>query len=250
MTLLSDACGRKLNTYLPDYVVFDLETTGTSCYSDAVVEISAVKVKGGSVVDEFTTLVNPERHIPGFVVGIHGISDDMVKDSPCFREALSDFLDFAGDEVFVGHNIQSFDLKFLYRDAQNYWGKTIGNDYIDTLSFARKVLKGLDHYRLSDLADYYDIPVIGAHRALNDCRMNQQVFEHLAKELAGQPQFCTGTVSPAPADTIDGVLPGILPGTLRCPRCGSSLIKRNGRFGEFWGCLNFPDCKFTRDAKK
>ncbi|HBY32658.1 MAG TPA: DNA polymerase III subunit epsilon, partial [Clostridiales bacterium] len=149
--MLADACGRKLNTYLPDYVVFDLETTGTSCYSDAVVEISAVKVKGGSVVDEFTTLVNPERHIPGFVVGIHGISDDMVKDSPCFREALSDFLDFAGDEVFVGHNIQSFDLKFLYRDAQNYWGKTIGNDYIDTLSFARKVLKGLDHYRLSDL---------------------------------------------------------------------------------------------------
>ena len=250
MALLSDACGRKLNTYLPDYVVFDLETTGTSCYSDAVVEISAVKVKGGSVVDEFTTLVNPERHIPGFVVGIHGISDDMVKDSPCFREALSDFLDFAGDEVFVGHNIQSFDLKFLYRDAQNYWGKTIGNDYIDTLSFARKVLKGLDHYRLSDLADYYDIPVIGAHRALNDCRMNQQVFEHLAKELAGQPQFCTGTGPSSSSDTVDGVLPGILPGTLRCPRCGSSLIKRNGRFGEFWGCLNFPDCKFTRDAKK
>ncbi|MBQ4184880.1 MAG: topoisomerase DNA-binding C4 zinc finger domain-containing protein, partial [Clostridiales bacterium] len=58
--------------------------------------------------------------------------------------------------------------------------------------------------------------------------------------------FCPGTGSLAPADAIDGVLPG----TLRCPRCGSSLIKRNGRFGEFWGCLNFPDCKFTRDAKK
>lgn len=239
--LLSDKCGNILNTYIPNYVVFDLETTGTSCYSDAVVEISAVKVRDGRVVDEFTTLVNPQRHIPSIVVNIHGISDDMVKDSPIFRVALSDFLDFAGDEVLVGHNIQTFDLKFIYRDALDYWGKTVGNDYIDTLRFARKVLKGIGSYTLGNLAEYYGISSVGAHRALNDCRMNQQVFEHLAKEMGSLPQFCGGVVS--------GTAPGVVTGTLRCPKCGSSLIKRSGRFGEFWGCLNFPDCKFTKDAK-
>ena len=225
-----------MNTYISDYVVFDLETTGTSCHSDAVVEISAVKVSGGQIVDEFTTLVNPERHIPSIVVGIHGISDDMVKDSPCFKTALSDFLKFAGDEVLVGHNICRFDLKFIYRDAQTYWGKTVGNDFIDTLQLAQRILKGLGSYSLGNLADYYGISAAGAHRALNDCRMNQKVFECLGKEMKSLPQFCGGSIS------------GIVPSTLRCPQCGSSLIKRNGKYGEFLGCLNYPECKFTRNT--
>ena len=118
--MLSDECGRKLNTYIPNYVVFDLETTGTSCYSDAVVEISAVKVKDGKVVDEFSTLVDPQRHIPFFATNVNGITDDMVKGCPLFKTALADFLDFAGNEVLVGHNIQTFDLKFIYREAQDY----------------------------------------------------------------------------------------------------------------------------------
>ena len=245
--MLSNKCGNKLNTYIPDYVVFDLETTGTSCHSDAVVEISAVKVIGGQVVDEFTTLVNPERHIPSIVVDIHGISDDMVKDSPCFKTALSDFLEFAGDEVLVGHNISTFDLKFIYRDVQAYWGKTIGNDYVDTLYLARRILKGMGSYSLGNLASYYGISTIGAHRALNDCRMNQQIFEYLGKEMGNSSQFC---VDPASGSaSIKDVIPGIVPGTLRCPKCGSSLTKRNGKFGEFWGCLNYPECKFARNAK-
>ena len=230
--MLSDLPGKKLNTYVPNYVLFDLETTGMFSPRDAVVEISAVKVKEGKIVDEFTTLVNPQRHIPSSVVRIHGISDDMVKDSPFFKEALADFLNFAEDEVLVGHNIQCFDLKFIYRDAETYWGKTVGNDFIDTLHFARKILKGIGSYSLGNLAGYYGISTEGAHRALNDCRMNQQVFECLAKEMLTLPQFCSGNGE----------------GILRCPKCGSSLIKRNGRFGEFWGCLNYPNCKFTKDC--
>ena len=181
--MLSDLPGKKLNTYVPNYVLFDIETTGMFSPADAVVEISAVKVKEGRIVDEFTTLVNPQRHIPSYVVRIHGISDDMVKDSPFFKEALAGFLEFAEDEVLVGHNIQCFDLKFIYRDAEAYWGKTVGNDYIDTLHFARRVLKGVGSYSLSNLASHYGISTEGAHRALNDCRMNQQVFECLAKEM-------------------------------------------------------------------
>ena len=223
--MLSKRCGKKLNIYVSDYVVFDLETTGISCTTDEVVEISAVKVQNGEVVDEFTTLVNPGRPIPYSASEVNGITDDMVANSPFFEEALSEFLTFVGDAVLVGHNIHTFDMKFLYRDAERFWGETIGNDYIDTLQIARAYLPKLSRYRLVDLADYYGIDVEGAHRALNDCRMNQLVFELLGKEIAN------------PADEAKAVK--------KCPRCGNVLRKRNGRYGEFWGCVSYPECKYT-----
>lgn len=223
--MLSNSTGKKLNKYVSDYVVFDLETTGTSSTSDAVVEISAVKVVGGQVVDEFSTLVNPERHIPVFASEVNGIYDDMVENAPIFEKALADFLEFAGDMVLVGHNIHTFDMKFICRDAEKYWGKTIGNDYIDTLQIARAYLPQLSSYKLTSLAEYYGISPDGAHRALNDCRMNQQIFELLAKEMQN------------PSDEAKAVK--------TCPKCGNIMKKRSGKFGEFLGCSGYPDCRFT-----
>ena len=110
---LSSKPGKKLNTYTPDYVIFDLETTGTSCQSDEVVEISAVKVIDGKVVDEFSTLVNPGMPIPYYASEVNGITDDMVADNPNFEDALCEFLEFTGDAVLVGHNIHTFDMKFI-----------------------------------------------------------------------------------------------------------------------------------------
>lgn len=225
--MLSGKPGRRLNRYVPDYVVFDLETTGISCESDEVVEISAVKVAGGRIVDEFSTLVNPGRPIPYYASEVNGITDDMVKDSPFIEEALSDFLKFVGDAVLVGHNIHTFDMKFLYRYAKRFWGKTIGNDYFDTLQAARIYLPQLSHHKLVDLASYYGISAAGAHRALNDCRMNQMVFERLAKEMA-HPSGDAAAVK-------------------RCPRCGNVLRKRNGRYGAFWGCMSYPECRYTEN---
>ena len=93
-----------------------------------------------------------------------------------------------GDLVLVGHNIHNFDMKFLYRDARLYWGRTIANDYVDTLPMAKACLPQLEHHKLTDLAQHYNISADGAHRALNDCRMNQQVYECLGREKqkAGQ----------------------------------------------------------------
>ena len=221
--MLSKLPGKKLNKYVSDYVVFDLETTGTSCTSDAVIEISAVKVKDGQVVDEFSTLVNPERPIPYWASAVNGIYDDMVLDSPIFEIALKDFLEFAGDAVLVGHNIHTFDMKFIMRDAVKYWGQTVGNDYIDTLQLARQYLPELSHHRLVDLADYYGISSDGAHRALNDCRMNQQVFENLRKEMTKAKEK----------------------GLIICPKCGQVMKKRNVKCGEFLGCSGYPGCKYT-----
>lgn len=224
--MLSDTPGKRRYEYVSDYVVFDLETTGTSCKSDAVVEISAVKVVGGEVVDEFSTLVNPRRPIPYFASSVNGIYDDMVADSPTFDVALEQFLEFAGDMVLVGHNINTFDMKFIYRDAEAYWGKTIGNDYIDTLQLARQYVTELSHHKLVDLASYYNLSTEGAHRALNDCRMNQQVYEKIGIAMKNAKE--RGEQAPSV-----------------CPKCGSMLKMRSGRFGKFLGCTGYPECRFT-----
>ncbi len=226
--MLSKKPGKKLNIYITDYVVFDLETTGTSCITDGVVEISAVKVVNGVIVDEFSELVNPEMPISYFASQVNGISDDMVEDCPTFDEVLGRFLDFIGNSVLVGHNIHTFDMKFIQRDAQKYFGKVIGNDYIDTLQIARLYLPNLEHHRLTDLADHYGISTEGAHRALNDCRMNQKVFELLHIEME------------KPSDAAKNVR--------KCPKCGSPLKMRQGRYGDFWGCTGYPECRYTKNA--
>lgn len=217
----------KLDKYIADYVIFDLETTGISCTNDRVIEISAIKVRGRKVVEEFSTLVNPQMKIPFRASQVNHIYDDMVKDAPVFEKVLADFDAFIGDMVLVGHNIHTFDMKFIKRDALMYWGKTFANDYIDTLSLARQCLPQLTNHKLTDLAKHYHIVTDGAHRALADCRMNQKVFEKLGEELK---------------------TPAVKKNMRICPRCGQFMKKRNGRFGEFWGCSGYPGCRYTENA--
>ena len=119
--MLGSSRGKQICHHVPDYVLYDLETTGTSSTYDEVIEISAVKVKN-SVVDEFSELVNPGRSIPMAASIVNNISDEMVSDAPLFEEVLPRFLSFIGEDVLVGHNINSFDMKFLYRDCEKYFG--------------------------------------------------------------------------------------------------------------------------------
>lgn len=132
------------------------------------------------------------------------------------------FLEFIGDDILVGHNIHTFDMKFIWRAAETLYGKTVTNDYIDTLAEAKRRLPQLSHRKLVDIAAYYGIGTQGAHRALNDCMMNQQCFELMVQEEEVKPEKT-------------------------CPKCGEELKKRNGRFGEFWGCSGFPQCRHTEN---
>ena len=216
--------GKKLDQYVTDYVVFDLETTGISCYNDQVVEISAVKVSKGQVVEEFTSLVNPKCPIPYRASMVNGITDEMVKDAPAFDKVLADFLGFIGDHVLVGHNIHTFDMKFIYRDCEKFWGKVPENNYVDTLSLARMCLAELGHYKLTDLSEYYGVSTNGAHRALNDCRMNQIIYERLGGEMEKRKNDIK-----------------------QCPKCGQFLLKRKGKFGYFLGCGGYPACRYTEN---
>ncbi len=210
-----------------DYVMFDIETTGLSSDTDAIIELSALKVINHEVVDEFSTLINPGIHIPYYASSINGITDDMVKDSPSVKNALKDFELFIGNSVLAGHNIKRFDLKFVQRDAVRHLGKPFLNDFLDTLIVARRYLPDLDSHSLEALADYYDISYEGAHRALADCHINKKVYDFLIKEME----------NPSAAALKVKV----------CPLCGNVMRKRNGAYGEFWGCCSYPDCRYTEN---
>ena len=222
--------GKRLNGYVRDYVVFDLETTGICQDRDAIIEISAIRVAGGEIAGEYSTLVNPGRHIPAGATAVTGRTDEMVAAAPDISAAVGGFLDFIGKEILVGHNIHTFDTNFIYDAALSSLGKEVKNDYIDTLYMARKCLPQLSHHKLTDVAEYFHIRTQGAHRALNDCRMNQRCYEEMGK----LPAVCA-----AAAAQQDGPA---------CPLCGDVLVKRKGRYGEFYGCGSFPECRFTRKA--
>lgn len=222
-SMLGDRRGKQLRDYVPSYVVYDLETTGTRPNMDAIVEISAVKVENHTLIDTFSMLVNPGCPIPYGATAINGITDEMVAQEPDIETVFPLFLEFIGDAVLVGHNIHCFDMKFIWRVAETlYEGKTVANDYIDTLPMARRILPDLAHHRLTDISVHYHISTEGAHRALNDCMMNRQCYELLAREQ--------GLHAPR-----------------KCPRCGGELKRRNGRYGEFWGCMEYPSCKYTEN---
>jgi len=174
--------------------------------------------------------VNPKRPIPYAASMVNHISDEMVANEPDFGQVLPEFLTFAGDDILVGHNIQTFDMKFLYRDCERLFQQKLTNDYVDTLRVAKLCFPEWRHRRLSDLAEHYGISTRGAHRALTDCKMNQQVFEYLAKELEKMPA--------AKKQSKEKI----------CPECGLPMKKRNGRFGEFWGCTGYPDCRHTENT--
>lgn len=229
--------GKRLHKYVKDYVVFDLETTGVNPERDSIIEISAVKVGDGKTIGEYSTLVNPGCHIPAAATAVNGIRDNMVADAPQEGEAMEGFLEFIGGSILVGHNIHTFDMNFAYDAVLRALGKELDNDYVDTLYMARSCLPGLSHYRLTDICEYFHIAVEGAHRALNDCRMNQRCYEELGKiwEAQKQKREAEGN-SPEPEE-----------GQV-CPLCGGILYLRKGRYGKFYGCGNFPSCRFTKKA--
>lgn len=214
--------------YVHDYVLFDLETTGLSSDDDFIVEISAIKVENGDVIDEYSTLVNPGVHIPYTASSINGITDDMVKDAPPVEQALRDFISFVGNYILVGHNIRNFDMKFIQRDVVRFLGKPIPNDFVDTVVVARRYLPELESHSLESLSYHYGISYDGAHRALVDCHINKQVYDCLAKEIAN------------PSEAAQRVP--------ICPRCGNILRQRTGIYGDFLGCASYPDCKYTKDC--
>ncbi|MGB7068175.1 MAG: exonuclease domain-containing protein [Pyrinomonadaceae bacterium] len=166
-----------------EFVVFDLETTGAKSPPCRITEIGAYKVRGGLLLDEFHTLVNPETPIPPFIKSLTGISDEMVAEAPKFVEISSRLLDFIGSSVLVAHN-SHFDMRFLnYEIGRVYTNYRVANPCLCTVQLSRKLLPHIQNHKLKTVAEYYSIPLVNHHRASDDARATVGIFLNLLEEM-------------------------------------------------------------------
>jgi len=162
-------------------VVFDLETTGFSKNKDKIIEIGAVKVKGGVIVDQFSSFVNPEVPIPYHIEQLTSIKDDMVIDAPKIEEILPKFLAFCEDCVLVAHNA-SFDVGFIQMNALRL---NIEVDFtvIDTVGLSRILLPTLNKYKLNIVAKALGVSLENHHRAVDDAGATAEIYLKLCTML-------------------------------------------------------------------
>lgn len=160
-------------------VAIDIETTGLESNTDSIIEIGAVRFNGKRVEDEWTSLINPNRHIPEFISGLTGINDEMVRQAPRIKDITHELEAFVGDAPVVGHNVR-FDLGFLRRH-----GLFQHNQVIDTYELASVLIPSASRYNLGSLGQQLGILLPATHRALDDAKVTHAVYNRLY-ELAGQ----------------------------------------------------------------
>lgn len=180
------AKGHSLLTTPSNYTLIDLETTGLDPSFDSIIEIACIKFRNSSEIDRFQSLIQPDKRyddnafIDDFITSLTGITNDMLETAPKFDSVSTSLWEFLQGELIVGHNV-NFDINFLYDNFQCSNNNLIfNNDFVDTLRLARRTLPELNHHRLKDLTDYFQIN-LSHHRALNDCLMTHEVLLNLAK---------------------------------------------------------------------
>lgn len=160
-----------------EYVVLDTETTGT-LKADRIVEIALVAFKGDEVIEEWSTLINPQRDVGK--TNIHGITASMVSSAPIFADVVNDIFRIINNRVLVAHNL-GFDARMLIQEFNraNTQGD-IGKGFC-TMTAARRLLPS-DKSSLSDACNEFGINIIDAHSALGDCKMTMELFNHLSED--------------------------------------------------------------------
>ncbi|AYC29277.1 PolC-type DNA polymerase III [Paenisporosarcina cavernae] len=163
------------------YVVFDVETTGLSAVYDTIIELAAVKIQGGNIIDQFESFANPHHPLSDTTTNLTGITDEMVQDAPEVEEVIQKFHDFIGDSILVAHNA-SFDMGFLYEGYKKVGLEKVLHPVIDTLELARFLHPEMKNHRLNTLAKKYNIELTQHHRAIYDCEATGYLLLQLLKE--------------------------------------------------------------------
>ncbi len=169
---------KNLNKFVDDYVLVDIETTGLSPANDDIIEIGAIKVENNKMVDTFNQLIRIDRSLPPFITNLTGITDEMLKTGKMPDEVFKEFVNFIGDSVIIGHNV-NFDLGFLSNKCKKYLDYNLVNDYIDTLYLARRLVPHSVNYKLGTLANLFNVSYKGAHRGLKDVEITYEVYNRL-----------------------------------------------------------------------
>ncbi|HHY74661.1 MAG TPA: PolC-type DNA polymerase III [Bacillus bacterium] len=163
------------------YIVFDVETTGLSAVYDTIIELAAVKVKNGEIIDRFEAFANPHHPLSATTIELTGITDDMVKDAPDIAEVIKQYHEWIGDDILVAHNA-SFDMGFLNMALQKIGMKKAANPVIDTLELGRYLYPELKNHRLNTLCKKFDIELTQHHRAIYDAEATGYLLIKMLKD--------------------------------------------------------------------
>lgn len=204
------------------YIVFDIETNGLNPRVDEIIEIAALKIADDNIICEFSKLIKPKLPINNFITNLTGITNEQVQNAENEAIVLQEFIDFTKDcEIFLGHNIDEFDMPFLNKRLEMNGLKKIVKKTIDTLKLARNKIsyKSVKNFKLETLADYFGINNENAHRAKQDANISWQLYQKL-QNFQEQIELC--------------------------PSCGHPLRVINGPYGKFIGCTAYPKCRYKR----
>lgn len=164
--IIEEITDYKLN--IDNFIAIDFETTGLNPNKDRIIEIGAIRFRNNLIVDKFETLVKIDIDNSHSAMEINHISNEMLRNAPDELEAFRNFIDFLNDDSYVvGHNIKSFDIKFL-KNALDRLNLKINLNYIDTLQLSKLCVFDVNNYKLDTLLSKYNIKNNNPHRALSD----------------------------------------------------------------------------------
>ena len=194
--------------FAQEFVCIDLETTGLNPHTDTIIELGAVRIRGGEVLRRYQTFVNPGRRIPTFIQQLTNITPAQIERAPTFHQVAGQFADFVGDLPIIGHNV-AFDLSFLGSHRL-----PLSNRSYNTWDLASIFLPTLPEYNLSALARHFGIDHSQAHRASADAEITALVFHRLLETGARHPAARVAAIARAArtanapvADLLDGLVP-------------------------------------------
>jgi DNA polymerase-3 subunit epsilon len=187
------------------YTIIDIETTGNGIKGNKITEISIFKYNGHEVVDEYTSLVNPQCEIPSFITGLTGIDNNMVRNAPLLEEIIPEIEAITKDTIFVAHSVN-----FDYNVIKNEF-KQLGHDFsrkkLCTVRLSRKLLPGYNSYSLGKLTAALGIPLTDRHRARGDAHATVLLFHKLLRAENAESVFKLFLNSKSQEATLPPALP-------------------------------------------
>ncbi|UTR10832.1 PolC-type DNA polymerase III [Evansella sp. LMS18] len=165
------------------YIVFDVETTGLSAVYNTIIELAAVKIKDGEIVDRFESFANPHEKLSPLIIDLTGITDDMVENAPEVDEVVRDFHEWIGNDILVAHNA-SFDMAFINAAFKKIGLEKAKNPVIDTLELGRFLYPQFKNHRLNTLCKKFNIELVSHHRAIYDAEATGHLLWKMVKDAA------------------------------------------------------------------
>lgn len=165
----------RAQTFDDEFIVFDIETTGLHKETNYIIEIGAIKIKNGKVIDTFSSLIDPKMKLPSKIIQITNITDDMLRGQPEEKDVIPKFIDFIGDSVLVAHN-SSFDVGFIRVAAKRILKKEVNNTVLDTVELSRTLFPELSRHKLNIVAKHLGISLENHHRAVDDAKATADIF--------------------------------------------------------------------------